>query len=58
MPIYEYLCKNCNLMVVEQRDAKHRDDETMCDYCNIAMKRLYSNISTSFKGSGFYSTDK
>jgi putative FmdB family regulatory protein len=58
MPIYQYLCKTCNLIVVEHREVDNRDDETMCDNCNVAMKRLFSSPGVSFKGSGFYSTDK
>lgn len=58
MPIYQYLCKNCNLIVVESREVDERDNETMCDNCNVTMKRLFSSPGVSFKGSGFYSTDK
>lgn len=58
MPLYEYLCKNCNEMIVESRDAGERDNLPVCKTCNQAMKRLYSSIGVSFKGSGFYSTDK
>ena len=58
MPVYEYLCKQCNLVVIESRPVDDRDNKTMCDNCNIEMKRLLSSPGVSFKGSGFYSTDK
>jgi putative FmdB family regulatory protein len=58
MPIYQYLCKSCNLIVVESREVDSRDDETICDNCNVIMKRIFSSPGVSFKGSGFYSTDK
>jgi len=45
-------------MIVESRDAGERDNLPVCKTCNEPMKRLYSSIGVSFKGSGFYSTDK
>jgi putative FmdB family regulatory protein len=58
MPLYEFLCKTCDEVIVEVRSSDKRDQESMCQTCNTARKRLYSNIGVSFKGSGFYSTDK
>lgn len=58
MPIYEYLCKTCNLMTVEARSAEKRDDLPQCSGCKEPMKRIFSTPGISFKGSGFYSTDK
>jgi len=58
MPIYQYLCKKCNVIVVESREVDNRDDLTICENCDVPMKRLFSGPSVSFKGNGFYSTDK
>jgi putative FmdB family regulatory protein len=58
MPLYEFLCKICDEIIVEVRNAEERSKESVCLTCNTTRKRLYSNIGVSFKGSGFYSTDK
>ena len=57
MPLYEFLCKTCDEVIVEVRSFDKRDQESMCQTCNTARKRLYSNVGVSFRGSGFYSTD-
>lgn len=58
MPIYQYLCKKCDLIVIESKSVDERDDEVVCEHCNIPTKRLFSSPGVSFRGSGFYSTDK
>jgi putative FmdB family regulatory protein len=58
MAIYEYLCKTCNEITIVNRGINDPEQEVLCKTCNSLTKRLYSNISVSFKGSGFYSTDK
>ena len=58
MPIYEYLCKECNEITVETKASTESQDAPACKTCNSPTKRLYSSIGVSFKGSGFYSTDK
>jgi putative FmdB family regulatory protein len=58
MPLYEFLCKTCDEIIIEVRNAEDSGKESICQTCNTARKRLYSNIGVSFKGSGFYSTDK
>jgi putative FmdB family regulatory protein len=56
VPSYIYQCEN-----------KHREEHThsmtetpalTCDLCQTPMTRIPSAITTTFKGSGFYSTDK
>jgi predicted nucleic acid-binding Zn ribbon protein len=32
--------------------------DPFCESCNSALKRVYSNIGVTFRGSGFYSTEK
>jgi len=58
MPLYEFLCKTCNEVMIEVRSAEDSAKESMCQTCNTPRKRLYSSIGVSFKGNGFYSTDK
>ena len=56
--MYEFLCKTCDEIIIEVRGFDKRDHESVCQTCNPPRKRLYSNIGVSFKGNGFYSTDK
>ena len=58
MPIYEYLCKDCDKIFIENKNGEDRDNVPLCQTCNNPTKRLYSSIGISFKGNGFYSTDK
>lgn len=58
MPIYEYLCKDCDEMMVEAKSAEDRDVLPKCKTCKQPMKRMFGSPGVSFKGSGFYTTDK
>ena len=56
MPIYEYLCSQCN----ERHEIIQRISEdplTHCPKCGGAMRKLISSPAIQFKGSGFYKTD-
>lgn len=56
MPRYDYECASCGIF-----EASHSISESLgsCPKCNNdSIKRLYSPIGISFKGAGFYSTDK
>lgn len=56
MPIYEYLCRQCN----ERHEIIQRISEeplTHCPKCGGEMKKLISSPAIQFKGSGFYKTD-
>jgi putative FmdB family regulatory protein len=56
MPIYEYLCSQCN----ERQEIIQRISEdplTHCPKCGGAMRKLISSPAIQFKGSGFYKTD-
>ena len=56
MPIYEYLCQQCN----ERHEIIQRISEdplTHCPKCGGEMKKLISSPAIQFKGSGFYKTD-
>ena len=58
MPLYEYLCKDCSEMLLENKSADERDNLPECVTCNKPMKRIFASPGVSFKGSGFYTTDK
>lgn len=59
MPIYEYVCKSCKENLVVTRGFNDDEPEYKCSSCGKTMNRVYSSqIGVSFKGSGFYSTDK
>ena len=56
MPIYEYLCSQCN----ERQEIIQRISEeplAHCPKCGGDMKKLISSPAIQFKGSGFYKTD-
>jgi putative FmdB family regulatory protein len=56
MPIYEYLCSQCN----ERHEIIQRlseDPLTHCPKCGGEMRKLISSPAIQFKGSGFYKTD-
>ena len=56
MPTYEYACKSCgeHLEVVQS----FKDDPlTECPNCAGALRKVFSAVGISFKGSGFYKTD-
>jgi putative FmdB family regulatory protein len=56
MPIYEYLCSQCNerhevIQRLSEEPLKH------CPKCGGDMRKLISSPAIQFKGSGFYKTD-
>jgi putative FmdB family regulatory protein len=56
MPTYEYRCRQCghHLEVVQS----FTDDPlTTCPVCEGELRKVFSPIGVSFKGSGFYRTD-
>ena len=56
MPTYEYVCKSCgeHLEVVQSfRDEPLRE----CPACGGELRKVFSPVGISFKGSGFYRND-
>jgi putative FmdB family regulatory protein len=56
MPTYEYACKSCgeHLEVVQS----FRDEPlTECPVCGGELRKVFSPVGISFKGSGFYRND-
>jgi putative FmdB family regulatory protein len=56
MPTYEYACRSCgeHLEVVQS----FRDEPlTECPTCGGTLRKVFSPVGISFKGSGFYRND-
>jgi len=58
MPTYQYECAECRFSVDVVRGILEDTPDPFCESCNSALKRVYSNIGVTFRGSGFYSTEK
>jgi len=57
MPIYEYLCKKCDVKV-ELRQSFGADKFVKCPKCGRKIPRIISLMGGFiFKGPGFYATD-
>ena len=57
MPTYDYKCKNCDeiFTLTLSIDGNH---EQQCPTCGKDMVKKFASVPTSFKGEGFYTTDK
>jgi len=56
MPIYEYICKACGV-VVEKIHGMNETPRVKCEECGGKAERKISSGAVIFKGSGFYVTD-
>src|SRR4051795_9368070 len=56
MPTYEYACKQCgqHLEIVQ---SLREDPLRVCPNCDGELRKVFSPIGITFKGSGFYKTD-
>lgn len=57
MPTYEYYCKECDSVFTENRGMTEKSKLGFCPLDETPLLRKY-DVSISFKGDGFYSTDK
>ena len=58
MPKYDFQCIDCDYQL-EVEGSIHSPVETPdCPTCEMPMSRFYGTFGISFKGTGFYSTDK
>lgn len=56
MPTYEYECQQCHSRVEDV--AKFSDPAlSICPLCGGELRRVFSGVSISFKGKGFYRND-
>lgn len=56
MPLYEYVCECGHRLTVTHTITE--DPEITCSNCKGGMRRTFGSPTVSFKGSGFYSSDK
>lgn len=57
MPVYAYVCKNCQ-HAFDIRQTFQDDALTECPECHQdSLRKKFNTVGVSFKGSGFYSTD-
>ena len=56
MPVYEYRCRNCGHQFEIQQSFSD-DPLTECPECDGELRKVFSPVGISFKGSGFYKTD-
>jgi putative FmdB family regulatory protein len=57
MPIYTYLCDQCDKTMDVHTNVESRNTITDCD-CGGNLDRILYAPSLRFKGSGFYKNDK
>jgi putative FmdB family regulatory protein len=56
MPTYEYRCRDCG-HELEVQQSFHDDPLTECPSCGGDLRKRFSPVGITFKGSGFYKTD-
>lgn len=56
MPTYDYRCKDCG-HEFEIHQSFSEDALTVCPNCQGDLRKVFSAVGISFKGSGFYKTD-
>lgn len=58
MPVYQYICNDCNHNFEELRGISQSDEELNCPECKSKnINRVVSNCSFILKGNGYYMTD-
>jgi putative FmdB family regulatory protein len=59
MPIYEFECKDCiDSRITVSWNINDNIPNYNCSICGHTMVRVYSAPAVTFKGTGFYKTDK
>ena len=56
MPLYDYECDKGHVVEISHRLVDQ--PEIICTKCITVMKKVLAAPQVSFRGSGFYSTDK
>jgi putative FmdB family regulatory protein len=57
MPVFDYACDACKKMRTQTISVHEEEFKPICD-CGKTMYKIYSPIGVTFKGKGFYTTDK
>jgi putative FmdB family regulatory protein len=58
VPKYDYSCIQCDLDYEKERSIHDNVPAYFCTKCGYSLQRVYTDIGFSFKGGGFYSTDR
>jgi putative FmdB family regulatory protein len=58
MPLYEYTCASGHIRKEIRSIHAEEPTDIRCAECGEPMRQLVGGVAVSFKGSGFYSTDK
>jgi putative FmdB family regulatory protein len=58
VPLYEYVCEQGHQMTEVRSIHAPVPAEVKCVECEKPMRQVVGSVGVSFKGSGFYSTDK
>jgi putative FmdB family regulatory protein len=58
MPLYEYRCGNGHTMQTIRSIHDDEPAEVICTECLSPMHQVLGGVAISFKGNGFYTTDK
>lgn len=58
MPTYSYKCNQCLEVYTEVRGMNDKPKVNKCELCKVDLVRVYEVRGISFKGDGFYTTDK
>jgi putative FmdB family regulatory protein len=56
MPLYEYRCRTCDHQF-EIQQSFSEDALTTCPECGGELRKVFTPVGISFKGSGFYKND-
>jgi putative FmdB family regulatory protein len=56
MPLYDYRCRSCD-NELEVQQSINDDALTTCPECGGQLRKVFSPVGISFKGSGFYRND-
>jgi len=56
--IYEYECPGGDETISIERSVNAPEENYRCSTCGDTLRRIYSPPAITFKGSGFYTTDK
>jgi putative FmdB family regulatory protein len=56
MPVYEYLCENCEHQFQQHRKVTERQSAP-CPRCNGVGRKVIGAVGIIFKGSGWHCTD-
>ena len=55
---YEYRCTECNSILTIERSIHEDAKDPGCFDCHLPMSRVFDAPAITFKGRGFYTTDK